>query len=325
MSLRLTHIACCIDRSKAAELALSEAARLRAGSSGSLHARPRGAARPGPNRGAGWLGGRGGRSPRSGASLTRGERRAEIPGAEAQLLSGDPPAEVAARWARDAGVDLIVSAAHQSRIRRALLGRFSRDLADAAGCPVLIARPGPASRAQGAPGPVAPPYRHIAACLDHTPDAGRVIEMTRELGRRGSAALSVVHVVAPPRATPRGLVAKILPMPAARRVRASRLLRRTAAECEGADIVLLAGHPAQAACEWAASAGVDLLVIAPRDHQPRGEFRSALQPSERVGAAGCSTPTISRNVRAADRPRQDVSRCLSAPAADQLERQKIAP
>lgn len=269
MRLRLTHIACCIDRPEAAELALSEAARLCAGSSGRftlVHVAP-----PVPV----LLGGLGGwevdeRDPLGPARRWLEERRAGIPGAEAQLLSGDPPGEVAARWARDAGIDLIVSTAHQSRVQGALLGSFSRDLAYAAGCPVLIARPGPVLSVQGAPGPGATPYRHIAACLDHTPAAGRVIEMTRELGRRGSAALSVVHVVAPPRATPRGLIAKILPMPAARRVRASRLLRRAAAECEGADIVLLAGHPAQAACEWAASAGVDLLVVAPRDHQPRG-------------------------------------------------------
>jgi len=264
-----SHIACCIDRGAAAELALSEAARLCAGSSGRItlvHVAP-----PVPV----LRGGLGGwevdeSDPLGPARRWLEERRAEIPGAEAQLLSGDPPGEVAARWARDVGVDLIVSTAHQSRVQSALLGSFSRDLAYTADCPVLIARPGSASGVDGILGPGATPFRKIAACLDQTPAAGRVIEMTRELGQRGSAALSLVHVVPPPRAVPRGLVARMLPMPAARRFRAGRLLRRAAAECGGAEIVLLAGRPAQATCEWAASAGVDLLVAAARDHQPRG-------------------------------------------------------
>lgn len=195
---------------------------------------------------------------------------ARVPEAEERLLCGDPPGQVAAGWAREAGVDLIVSAAYGDRVQRALLGSFSRDLAYAAPCPVLVARPRPARGAEAATNGAAAPYGRIVACLDDTPSAGRVIEMVRELRGRMTVEATLVHVVAPPRLLPRRLVAQTLPMPSPRRLRAQRLLRRAATRIEGAETVVLAGHPPHEACRLAAAREIDLLIAAPRDAGPRG-------------------------------------------------------
>jgi len=69
-------------------------------------------------------------------------RVAEVLGAgraELVVLQGDPPDEVVA-WASQAGCDLLVAAAHRSRLARAILGSFTQAVARRAPCPVLVHR-----------------------------------------------------------------------------------------------------------------------------------------------------------------------------------------
>ena len=74
------------------------------------------------------------------AWITR--RAAGVPGAEAVFLEGVAgPAVV--EWAAQAGVDLLVTAAHQGRLEGLLLGSFANHLVNHAPCPVLIVRPHP--------------------------------------------------------------------------------------------------------------------------------------------------------------------------------------
>ncbi len=64
------------------------------------------------------------------------------PGEERVVLEGYAP-EAACRWAGEAGVDLIVAAAHRGLVDRMLLGSFAGYLVRHAPCPVLLVRPAP--------------------------------------------------------------------------------------------------------------------------------------------------------------------------------------
>jgi nucleotide-binding universal stress UspA family protein len=140
VSAGYSHIACCVDRSDASLQALAEARRLRALAPARLslvHVAPlplvyaRGAdgtVYPDP------------------ADIFSASRRwlealvADTPGADAVLLHGPAPSAVV-EWAGGAGVDLLVAAAHRSRVQRALLGSFASHLAYHAPCSVLLVRP----------------------------------------------------------------------------------------------------------------------------------------------------------------------------------------
>jgi nucleotide-binding universal stress UspA family protein len=138
MSVPFRHIACCVDDSDAGREALAMARELRAAGAGRLsvvHAAPRPLifvdgphGEPVPDPRDIWS--------RSGRWLRRLARTGE----DAVLLQGDPPIAVV-DWACDAGVDLLVAAAHRSRVERALLGGFAAHLAYHAPCAVLLTRP----------------------------------------------------------------------------------------------------------------------------------------------------------------------------------------
>jgi nucleotide-binding universal stress UspA family protein len=132
------HIACCIDDSPGSMRALDEARRLRALGPGALSlvhvtplaliAEPAGGAPPG--------------APRDIADDERdwlAATAAGVPGADAVALEGLPP-QAAVAWARAAGPDLIVAAAHRGPVERAMLGSFAGHLAREAPCPVLLTR-----------------------------------------------------------------------------------------------------------------------------------------------------------------------------------------
>ena len=67
-------------------------------------------------------------------------RAAGVPGAQAVVLEGLPGPEIC-RWAADAGVDLLVAAAHGGG-PLAVLGSVTRYLVSHAPCPVLVVRGG---------------------------------------------------------------------------------------------------------------------------------------------------------------------------------------
>jgi nucleotide-binding universal stress UspA family protein len=138
VSLPFAHIACCVDDSDAGREALALARELRALGPGRLsvvHVSPRPLlfergpdGELVPDRHDIWS-----RSGRWLRSLARA-------GEEPVLLTGDPPT-AAVEWAGDADVDLLIAAAHRSRLERALLGGFAAHLAYHAPCAVLLARP----------------------------------------------------------------------------------------------------------------------------------------------------------------------------------------
>lgn len=254
MSLALTHIACCVDRSDASELAVAEALRMRRLAPGRLtlvHVAPPLVVLTGgltdweideedplapPRR---WL----------------EEYARTIDGAEPVLLSGDPPARVVSEWMTEAGVDLVVAAAFRDRVQRALLGSFARELAYESPRNVLIARPGRADEDGRA--------WHIGCCIDGSEGAARAAALTKEIAGLTPARVTMVHVVSPPQPLPRRLIARLLPAPGGRRRRAEDLLDRADA-IPGAERVVLTGPPGPATCSWAESASADLLVVGPR-------------------------------------------------------------
>ncbi|MCU0306897.1 MAG: universal stress protein [Thermoleophilia bacterium] len=133
------HIACCIDDSSAAAVAIAEARRLRDLEPGRLtlvHA----ARWPlGPSGGfGGWVPDR--ERLVSAARDWLAARAAEVPGAETALVCGHPPAAVC-EWAEEARPDLLVVASHRGAVERALLGSFAAFVAHHAPCPVLLVRP----------------------------------------------------------------------------------------------------------------------------------------------------------------------------------------
>lgn len=150
------HVACCLDDSDAARGALREAARVAEAGAGRLsvvHVVP-----PPSTLGvivAGAAMAFGGEPPVADANAIREmslawleAETAGVPGAERVLLEAgdhDSAADSVCDWARQAGVDLLVAAAHRGAIERALslVGSFSQYLAHHAPCPVLLVPPRP--------------------------------------------------------------------------------------------------------------------------------------------------------------------------------------
>jgi len=134
------HIAVCVDRSEAAQDALSEARRLRAaagpGKLSIVHVAPwpllytseAGAWAPDPE------------DIESAARAWLDEVVAAVPEGEGVLLDGHPSAAVCS-WAQDTGVDLIVAASHRGLVERVLLGSFAAYLVRHSPCSVLLTRP----------------------------------------------------------------------------------------------------------------------------------------------------------------------------------------
>jgi nucleotide-binding universal stress UspA family protein len=133
-------IACFIEESAASDLALEEALSVRAQSPGAeLHV-VHVAMRPHPL----WVGMYGSSPPIgdyvSAADHWLGQRVADVPDAAAHLLEGWPP-RVACQYAADAGIDLLVAAAHRGLVDRAMLGGFAAYVAYHAPCSVLLVHP----------------------------------------------------------------------------------------------------------------------------------------------------------------------------------------
>ncbi|HWH14588.1 MAG TPA: universal stress protein [Miltoncostaeaceae bacterium] len=143
MAAPYAHIACCVDDSEASDRAVEEARRLRelgAGRLSIVYAAPQPLVFAG-------MGGALVPDPRDLASASARwleERAGRVPGAEPVLLEGYPPVAVC-DWAREAGVDLLVAAAHRGRVERVLLGGFASYLAYHAPCAVLLVRPAAAA------------------------------------------------------------------------------------------------------------------------------------------------------------------------------------
>jgi nucleotide-binding universal stress UspA family protein len=117
-----------------------------------------------------------------------------------------------------------------------------------------------------------PAFNHIACCVDDSPAAARALAHADALRALVGGRLSVVHVIPSP-AFLTSLAASLggapvhdtgLEYEAAEMWLAEQIEGR-----DGAEAVLLEGHPAEAACDWARESGCDVLVVA--SHRGRVE------------------------------------------------------
>ncbi len=110
-----------------------------------------------------------------------------------------------------------------------------------------------------------PAYGHIACFIDGSDAAGRALAHAENLRALSGGRLSVVHVIASPAflvSLAAGLGGGAVHDPQTEREAAGMWLDEQIRDIEGAEAVLLEGHPATAACDWAAAEGVDVMVAA---------------------------------------------------------------
>jgi nucleotide-binding universal stress UspA family protein len=108
------------------------------------------------------------------------------------------------------------------------------------------------------------PFAHIACCLDDSAAARRALAEAAQLRGLGPGRLSAVHVAPFPPPPIQVVPGSTPPDPLALTEAAEQWLRELAgAIAPDAEPVLLTDEdPAAAVSEWAAEAGVDLLVVA---------------------------------------------------------------
>lgn len=105
-------------------------------------------------------------------------------------------------------------------------------------------------------------YSHIAVCIDRSDAAdGALAEARRLHAAQGGGRLSLVHV-APWPLLYTGEAGAWVPDPEDIASAAREWLAKIATDVPEGEQVLLDGYPPAAVCEWAAQAGVDLLVAA---------------------------------------------------------------
>lgn len=103
------------------------------------------------------------------------------------------------------------------------------------------------------------PYHHIACCLDRSEASKGVLREAIRLRRLGAGRLSIVH------AFEWGILFGAYPGVAATDpdvvlLDSKKWLDGVVAATPASEGVILDGYPAAAVCEWAAGAGVDLLI-----------------------------------------------------------------
>jgi nucleotide-binding universal stress UspA family protein len=112
---------------------------------------------------------------------------------------------------------------------------------------------------------VAITFEHVACFIDESDAAGRALAHAQALRELAGGRLSVVHVVAPPAflISMAGAVGGAPVPDVALEMEAARLwLTDRAEQIDGAEPVLLEGHPASVACDWAREAGCSVMVAA---------------------------------------------------------------
>lgn len=119
------------------------------------------------------------------------------------------------------------------------------------------------------------PYQSIACFIDESDAAQRALDEATALRAITGGRLRIVHVVAPPMFL-LSMAASIggAPVhdPEAERRAAEMWLDEQVRAIDGAEAVLLEGHPQSTAVEWAAAGNCDLMIAATH----RGLFERAL-------------------------------------------------
>lgn len=107
-------------------------------------------------------------------------------------------------------------------------------------------------------------YAHIACCIDGSDASLQGLAHAAGLRALTGGKLSVVHVVPSPGylvSLAASFGGGVLPDPDIEREAAEMWLAEQTRDLEGAEPVVLEGHPASAAVEWAREAGCDLMVV----------------------------------------------------------------
>ncbi len=102
-------------------------------------------------------------------------------------------------------------------------------------------------------------FAHIACCVDHSDASMQALDQAVRLHESGGGRLTVLHVAPWPMAIA-GHGTAWVPDPALILAGAREWLDGVVASHPDAEGVLLEGYPPAAACDWAAEAGVDLMV-----------------------------------------------------------------
>lgn len=190
------------------------------------------------------------------------EQRAAENDANAVLLSGPSPGRSVVDWLGEADVDLVVAATRDDKFARAVFGSFARTLAYESPVDTLVIPP-----AADTTGPR--PATSIGCCIDDAPGNAPALRAADRMRASWDAPITLVHVVSPPRMTPRRVVAESLPIPVRRERAGQELLERAAAALPDVATELLAGPPEETVVTWARRTGIDLLVVGPRaDGEP---------------------------------------------------------
>ncbi len=108
-------------------------------------------------------------------------------------------------------------------------------------------------------------YAHIACFVDDSDAAARALDQADVLQALSGGKLSVVHILAPPAflvSLAVGLGGAAVHDPTVEREAAEMWLDEQVRGRGGAEAVLLEGHPASTACDWAAAEGVDVMIVA---------------------------------------------------------------
>lgn len=102
-------------------------------------------------------------------------------------------------------------------------------------------------------------FAHIACCVDGSDASIRALDQATRLHEAGGGRLSLLHVAPWPMVIA-GHGGSWVPDPGLILAGAREWLDGLVASHPGSEGVLLEGYPPAAACDWAAEAGVDLLV-----------------------------------------------------------------
>jgi nucleotide-binding universal stress UspA family protein len=104
-------------------------------------------------------------------------------------------------------------------------------------------------------------FAHIACCIDQSDASMQALDQAVRLHESGGGRLSFLHVAAWPYVVA-GHGASWVPDPTIILAGVKEWLDGVVASHPGTDGVLLEGYPSAVACDWAAEAGVDLIVAA---------------------------------------------------------------
>ena len=113
--------------------------------------------------------------------------------------------------------------------------------------------------------PAPPSFQHIAAFVDDSGAARRALGYGIALRELGGGRLSVVHVLPSPAflvSLAASLGGSPVPDPELSREAAEIWLGGLTSDLEDTEPVVLVGHPAEEACDWARDNGCDVMVVA---------------------------------------------------------------